>query len=86
MMPRILRAVTAALLSLGLGGCVGTAGISTWEYRSGIGYETTRVQESRIQADPIQGLTHEACTTVSQRQVAASGHVTGGDLTACRSH
>ncbi|MBJ6124902.1 hypothetical protein [Microvirga splendida] len=84
-MPKILGAATAALLSFGLGGCIGTAGVSTWEYRSGPGYETTRIQESRIQADPVQGLTHEACTSMSERQIAASGHVSGGGLIACRS-
>ncbi|MBM1170740.1 hypothetical protein [Microvirga arabica] len=85
-MPTILRTFAAAALLPGLGGCVGTAGISTWDYRSGPGYETARSQESRIQVDSAQGLTHEACTRVSRRQVAASGAVGEAELDACRSH
>jgi hypothetical protein len=81
----ILKTFTAAMLAAGLGGCIGAAGISTWDYRSGPGYETARAQESRIQVDTVQGLTHEACTSLSRRQIAASGGVTGTDLTACRS-
>ena len=84
-MPTILKTFTAAWLMVGLVGCVGTAGISTWDYRSGPGYETARSQESRIQVDSAQGLTHEACTNISGRQIAASGEVAGADLTACRS-
>lgn len=85
-MPKILKAYIAAMLAAGLGGCVGTAGISTWEYRSGPGYEDARVRESRIQADSAQGLTHETCTSVSQRRIAASGQAIGTDLTACDSN
>lgn len=84
-MPTILETFTAAGLAVGLAGCVGTAGISTWDYQAGPGYETERVRESRIQADPVQGLTHHDCTSVTRRQVAASGEVSGADLTACRS-
>jgi len=84
-MPTILNTFTAAWLMVGLSGCVGTAGISTWDYRSGPGYETARSQESRIQVGSAQGLTHEVCTNVSRRQIAASGEVAGADLTACHS-
>ncbi|WP_152568715.1 hypothetical protein [Microvirga sp. BSC39] len=84
-MPTILKTFTAACLMFSLSGCVGTAGISTWDYRSGPGYETARSQESRVQVDSAQGLTHAACTSVRRRQVAASGEVVAADLTACRS-
>ncbi len=84
-MPAILKTFTAVVLALGLGGCVGTAGISTWDYQSGPGFETARLRESRIQVDSAQGLIHEACTTMSRSQIAASGDVTGADLTTCHS-
>jgi hypothetical protein len=84
-MPTILKTCTAIVLLAGLGGCVGAAGISTWDYRSGPGYESARVQESRIQVDSAEGLTREACTSISRRQMAMSGDLTGDDLTACRS-
>ena len=83
-MPRIFSIFAAVVLFVGLGGCVGTAGISTWDYRSGLGYEIERAQESRIGFDPVRGLTHDACTGVSRRQIAASGEVTEADLTTCR--
>ena len=85
-MPTILKTFTAAMLLGCLGGCVGAAGISTWDYRSGPGYDTARIQESRIQVASDQGLTHEACTSESRRQRANSGEVTGADLTVCRSN
>jgi hypothetical protein len=84
-MPTILETFTAVGLLVGLGGCVGAAGVSTWDYRSGPGYDTTRTQENRIQVDTVQGLTHEACTSVSRRQIANSGEVAGADLSVCRS-
>ena len=84
-MPTILKIFTAVWLAIGLGGCVGAAGFTTWDYRSGPGYETARTQESRIQVDASRGLTHESCTSVSRRQIAASGEVTEADLNACRS-
>lgn len=65
---------------------MGTAGVSTWEYQVGPGYETERVYDGRIQADTSQGFTREACTTVSRRQIAASGGAVGGDVTACASN
>ena len=83
-MPTILKTFNAIVLLLGLNGCVGAAGISTWDYRSGPGYETARSQESRIQVDSAQGLIHEACTNVSRRQIATSGEVRGTDLATCR--
>jgi hypothetical protein len=82
----IFKTSTAVWLAVGLGGCVGAAGVSTWDYRSGSGYETSRVQENRIQIDSAQGLTQEACTSISRRQAAASGRVTGTDLTACQAN
>jgi hypothetical protein len=85
-MAKILMTLAGAVLAAGLCGCVGMAGISTWEYQSGPGYEIERVDESRIQADSSQGLTHEACTSVSRRLAGASGQISGGDLTDCRSH
>ncbi len=85
-MPTILKTFTALVLLVGLGACVGAAGISTWDYRSGPGYDTARTQESRIQVDTVQGLTHEACTSVSRRQMANSGEVAGADLSVCRSN
>ena len=84
-MPTILKTFTAVVLMVVLGGCVGAAGISTWDYRSGPGYDTARIQESRIQVDTVQGLTHEACTSVSRRQMEKSGEVAGADLSVCRS-
>jgi hypothetical protein len=80
----ILKTFTVIVLLLGLSGCVGATRISTWDYRSGPGYENARSQESSIQVDSAEGLTHEACTNVSRRQIAASGEVRGADLTACR--
>jgi outer membrane lipoprotein SlyB len=77
---------SAAILTLGLTGCVGTAGVSTWEYQAGQGYETERVYDGRIQADTSQGVTREACRTVSRRQIGPSGDVVGGDVTACASN
>ncbi len=74
----------AVILASGLGGCVGAAGVSTWEYRSGPGFEAERIQESRIQADTSQGITQEACTRVSRRQVGPSGTVSGSDVAECR--
>ena len=84
-MARILMTLAAAALAVGLGGCVGAAGISTWEYQSRPGYEIERVNESRIRADSSQGLTRDACTSVTRRQIGASGEISGDDLTTCRS-
>ena len=84
-MLKILKTFSPAMLALGLGGCVRSAGISTWNYQSGPGYETASAQENRIQVDSAQGFTHEACTSVSRRRIAASGGVTGADFAACRS-
>ena len=86
MMSTILKTFTVGWFAVGLGGCVSAAQVSSWDYRSGPGYETARTQESRIQVDASRGLTHQACTSVSRRQIAASGEVTGADLNACRSH
>lgn len=84
-MPTMLKTFAATCLMVGLYGCVGAAGISTWEYQSGPGYETARAQGSRIQVDASQRLTHEACTSVSRRQIDASGKITAADLSACSS-
>jgi len=85
-MPKIRMTLAAAILAAGLGGCVGAAGISTLEYRSGPGYETERVYDSRIQADSSRGFSREACANVVHRQVGASGRIVGTDLTACDSN
>lgn len=85
-MSTILKTFTAVVLLFGLGGCVGAAGISTWDYRSGPGYESARMQESRIQLDSVQGFTHESCRSESGRQLANSGDIAEDDLTACRSN
>ena len=85
-MPTILKTFIAAMLLFGLGGCVGAAGISTWDYRSGPGYESVRRQESRIQLDSVQGFTHKACRSESGQQLANSGDIAEDDLTACRSN
>jgi hypothetical protein len=77
---------SAAILTLGLAGCVGAAGVSTWEYQSGPGYEAGRVYDSRVQADTGQGFTREACTTVSRRQISPSGGMAVGDATDCASN
>lgn len=77
---------SAAILAAGLAGCVGTAGVSTWEYRAGPGYETERVHDSRILADTSQGLTRESCTSVSRRRSGPAGAMAGEDLTACESN
>jgi hypothetical protein len=77
---------SAAILAAGLTGCVGAAGVSTWEYQAGPGYETERVYDSRIQADTSQGLTRESCTTVSRRQSGPAGGMAGDDVTACASN
>jgi hypothetical protein len=77
---------SAAILTVGLTGCVGSAGVSTWEYQAGPDYETERVHDSRIQADTSQGFTREACTTVSRRQIGPSGGMADRDVTACASN
>ena len=82
----ILKTFATVALLVGLGGCVGAAGISTWDYRSGPGYESARMQESRIQVDSVQGFTREACMSDSRRQLTNSGDVTEDDLMACRSN
>jgi hypothetical protein len=85
-MPKIRMTLAAAMLSAGLGGCVGAAGISTLEYRSGPGYETERVYNSRTEADSSRGFTREACANVAHRQVDASGRIAGTGLTTCDSN
>ena len=74
---------SVACLALVLSGCVGTAGVSTWQYQSGPGFETERVFDGSVQADTSRGLTREACTTVSQRQIGPAGAVAGRDVTDC---
>lgn len=74
-----------AFVAVGVSGCVGTAGVSTWQYQSGPGYETERVYDGSIQADTSRGLTREACTTVSRRQIGPAGNVAGRDVTDCNS-
>jgi hypothetical protein len=76
----------AAFLAVGVSGCVGTAGVSTWEYQAGPGYESERVYDGRVQADASRGFTREACTTVSRRQVGPTGNVAAGDVTDCTSN
>lgn len=85
-MLKTLLTSTAAAFAISLGGCVGTAGISTWEYQSGPGYETERVYDSHIQADSSRGLIQEACTNIARRQADASGRIVGADLTTCHSN
>ncbi|MBQ0821580.1 hypothetical protein HPT29_008855 [Microvirga terrae] len=77
---------SAAILAVGLTGCVGSAGVSTWNYQAGPGYETERVYDGRVQADTSRGLTRESCTTVSRRQIGPSGRRDGRDDTACSSN
>ena len=77
---------SAAILTYGLTGCVGSAGVSTWQYQAGSGYETERVYDGRVQADTSQGFTREACTTVSRRQIGSAGGVAGADVTDCASN
>ncbi|WP_262296390.1 hypothetical protein [Microvirga sesbaniae] len=76
----------AAALAVGLTGCVGSAGVSTWNYQAGPGYETQRVYDGRVQADTSRGLARESCTTVSRRQVGPSGRLDSSDDTACSSN
>jgi len=84
MMCKAFRSLaSAAILAFGLTGCVGTAGVSTWQYQAGPGYETERVYDSSIQADTSQGLTHESCTTMSRRQSGPTGAMADDDVTAC---
>jgi len=83
-MAKVLSTMAAlALVASGLGGCVGTAGVSTWQYQSGPGYETERVSGSSVQADTEQGLSSEACTSVTRRQVGAQGSVSTREATSC---
>jgi len=85
-MSKTFRRLAFAIVLAGpLAGCVGTAVLSTWEYQAGPGFETERVYGGRVQADASQGLTGEACTTVSSRQLGPSGGLSGRDMTACRS-
>ena len=72
-----------ALLASWLGGCVGAAGVSTWQYQSGPGYETERVSGSSIQADTAQGLRHEVCTSVTRRQAGVLGSTSIRESTSC---
>ncbi|NBJ12256.1 hypothetical protein [Microvirga arsenatis] len=77
-----MTGIVAALVALA--GCVGSAGVSTWEYRSGPGFETERISSSRIQASTDEGLASEACTSVERRQLGPSGPAFGSAATACR--
>jgi len=72
------------VLAVALGGCVGTAGISTWEYQSAPGFEMERAYDDRIQVDG-RGLRREACRSVSRRQAGGSGSFSEDDVIACRS-
>jgi hypothetical protein len=85
-MPTTLKTFTAVMLLISLGGCVGAAGISTWGYRSGPGYDTARIQDSRIQVDSARGVTRETCASESRRQMASSGDIRQDDLSVCRSN
>lgn len=76
---------SATILTIGLTGCVGSAGVSTWQYQAGPGYETERVYDGRVQADTSQGFTRESCTSVSRRQIGPSGRAASRDETACAS-
>jgi len=81
---KAFRSLTsAAILAFGLTGCVGTAGVSTWNYQAGPGYETERIYDGSIQADTSQGLTRESCTTVSRRQGGLAGAMADDDVTEC---
>jgi hypothetical protein len=71
------------LLATGLAGCISSAGVSTWEYQSGPGFSMERVYEGRVSADTEQGLTREACTSVSRRQMGVSGGVSGSETVTC---
>jgi hypothetical protein len=72
-----------AVLATGLGGCVAAAGVSTWDYQSGPGYERERVSESLIYGNPHDGIGSESCTRVVSRGLGPSGQVTDGELVAC---
>ena len=76
---------SSAILTIGLTGCVGAAGVSTWQYEAGPGHETERAYDGYIQADTSQGFTRAGCTTVSRRQIGPSGSVAQEDVTACAS-
>jgi hypothetical protein len=75
-----------SLMAVGLGGCVGTAGVSTWEYRSGPGFETQRVYQSQVQADTLSGISHEACTSIASTQTGTPHGRSGHEVTACDSN
>ena len=75
--------MVVALVASGLGGCVGTAGVATWQYQSGPGYETERVSGSSIRADTGQGFSREACTSVARRQIGTLGGVSSRETTSC---
>jgi len=75
-----------SLVAVGLGGCVGTAGVSTWEYRSGPGFETQRVYQNQVQADTHSGISQEACTSVVSRRAGAPDGLSGREVTTCDSN
>ena len=78
------KSAAVAVFAAGLGGCVGTAGVSTWEYQSGPGLETEWVYESWVQGDRSRGLHYEVCTGVFIRQAGASACISETDITSCR--
>jgi len=86
MMKSFGNLAVACALATGVSGCVGTAGVSTWEYQSGPGFETERVYENRIEADSHQGVSREACTRVIRRQADGSGGISERDGTSCQSN
>lgn len=75
--------IAISSLAIGLAGCVGTAGVSTWEYRAGPGYEMQRAYDGAVHADPYRGFTSEACSTTTHRRTGPSGIAAGEDVIDC---
>ncbi len=74
---------SCAVLAMVLGGCVAAAGVSTWDYRSGPGYEMERISEGLIYGGTRQGIGSESCTSVVSRRAGPSGQVSDHEVIAC---
>jgi hypothetical protein len=79
----LIHPTLLAMLAMGLGACVGTAGISTWEYQSGPGFQKERIDEKRISGDTVRGIESTSCSSVISRQVGPSGQISGSETTLC---
>src|SRR5690349_8302411 len=74
-----------ASVAFGLVGCMGTAGVATWQYQSGPSGGVERVHEAQVLADTEQGLETAACTTTIRRQAGPIGRGSMTEVKGCHS-